>query len=611
MHIEDIQEYIEIFNEEKNMLTDAYALKTIVFDLEENEIIDYLTKYADTLKFDKTEQSSQGIAIIMYGYRAGIIELKNEPVLMTHQSGYVNTPLWSSGSALDEMLNKESAYDEENQEADNSVSVSNLVEWIINPEGNIEIRDGILGKMVLPMVKEMGKNIPPGKRGDFTVIIPPVSNQISFPDWQKFFSNIKSKYLNVRIVDYSEMLNIQKDERVYFCIHQTDGFREFIIVSAYEIIRGQKSCVGSIAFDITNDEQYEMENVHELQFEIDNSNRELDRKAKELLSIKSDWKYVGLKCPQLSGFKAFMGSVSPTFMNEMYIKTEKVPQKSGAAALCKTFRGSEALQVAEICSRFLGEKNLNQIALGDMVYVADILNKDNSFNTALIKQNRKDALGTLSEIGNDIDLSRLAEIPSNFANFTWRVKKTAHVLVPYFELDKDKNSIKQIIESTVDHYAHCTTAQVAEDIMYLYNDKEPNAFFTAKVFMILSAMDTLIIDSKDEVIESIQNVDEVEFTAIGEKEKAQIKKQNTPVKKTTTPQSTIFKSKITPKENARKMTIEQAEFSVRTYNCLRRAGIRTIGELANKTPEQLLKVRNLGRNGINEINNKLRKLGVK
>ena len=43
------------------------------------------------------------------------------------------------------------------------------------------------------------------------------------------------------------------------------------------------------------------------------------------------------------------------------------------------------------------------------------------------------------------------------------------------------------------------------------------------------------------------------------------------------------------------MTIEELDLSVRSYNCLKRAGINTVQELANKTEEDMMKVRNLGR----------------
>jgi formylmethanofuran dehydrogenase subunit E len=61
---------------------------------------------------------------------------------------------------------------------------------------------------------------------------------------------------------------------------------------------------------------------------------------------------------------------------------------------------------------------------------------------------------------------------------------------------------------------------------------------------------------------------------------------------------------------AREVTIEQVGFSVRTYNCLNRVGVKTLGELADKTQEELLKVRNLGKKNLEEIMDKLKEYGL-
>jgi len=53
------------------------------------------------------------------------------------------------------------------------------------------------------------------------------------------------------------------------------------------------------------------------------------------------------------------------------------------------------------------------------------------------------------------------------------------------------------------------------------------------------------------------------------------------------------------------MKIEELNFSVRTYSCLKRAGINTVEELKGKSEYQLMQVRNLGRKGFEEIQTKL------
>lgn len=58
------------------------------------------------------------------------------------------------------------------------------------------------------------------------------------------------------------------------------------------------------------------------------------------------------------------------------------------------------------------------------------------------------------------------------------------------------------------------------------------------------------------------------------------------------------------------MTIEELDLSVRSYNCLKRAGINTVAELANKSEEDMMKVRNLGRKSLKEVKEKLESLGL-
>lgn len=58
------------------------------------------------------------------------------------------------------------------------------------------------------------------------------------------------------------------------------------------------------------------------------------------------------------------------------------------------------------------------------------------------------------------------------------------------------------------------------------------------------------------------------------------------------------------------MTIEELDLSVRSYNCLKRAGINTVHELANKSEDDMMKVRNLGRKSLEEVKVKLEDLGL-
>ena len=71
------------------------------------------------------------------------------------------------------------------------------------------------------------------------------------------------------------------------------------------------------------------------------------------------------------------------------------------------------------------------------------------------------------------------------------------------------------------------------------------------------------------------------------------------VEKTATSQSKLLE-----------MTIEELDLSVRSYNCLKRAGINTVEDLIARTDEDMMKVRNLGRKSLEEVINKLHGLGL-
>lgn len=72
----------------------------------------------------------------------------------------------------------------------------------------------------------------------------------------------------------------------------------------------------------------------------------------------------------------------------------------------------------------------------------------------------------------------------------------------------------------------------------------------------------------------------------------------------------MVESTTDEKEKVLEMNIDELELSVRSYNCLKRAGINTVQELINKTPEDMMKVRNFGRKSLDEVLAKLKELGL-
>ena len=72
----------------------------------------------------------------------------------------------------------------------------------------------------------------------------------------------------------------------------------------------------------------------------------------------------------------------------------------------------------------------------------------------------------------------------------------------------------------------------------------------------------------------------------------------------------MVEQEVDEKEKVLEMSIDELELSVRSYNCLKRAGINTVEELCNKTSDDMMKVRNLGRKSLEEVFAKLKELGL-
>ena len=62
--------------------------------------------------------------------------------------------------------------------------------------------------------------------------------------------------------------------------------------------------------------------------------------------------------------------------------------------------------------------------------------------------------------------------------------------------------------------------------------------------------------------------------------------------------------------NGTQTMIEDLDLSVRSYNCLKRAGIQTVDELTQKTEDEMMRVRNLGKKSLKEVKEKLEELGM-
>ena len=74
--------------------------------------------------------------------------------------------------------------------------------------------------------------------------------------------------------------------------------------------------------------------------------------------------------------------------------------------------------------------------------------------------------------------------------------------------------------------------------------------------------------------------------------------------------STVVEKAETQRDKVLEMTIEELDLSVRSFNCLKRANINTVEDLISKTEDEMMKVRNLGRKSLEEVENKLAMMGL-
>ncbi len=84
----------------------------------------------------------------------------------------------------------------------------------------------------------------------------------------------------------------------------------------------------------------------------------------------------------------------------------------------------------------------------------------------------------------------------------------------------------------------------------------------------------------------------------------------TDLSETAANQSIVREKDVSTEPTALKLTIEELDLSVRSFNCLKRANINTVRDLISRTPEEMMKVRNMGKKSLDEVQNKLAMMGL-
>ena len=518
--------------------------------------------------------------------------------------------------------------------ANESACIGNFISWTVNPLEKVELSARIFKRLLSKGIRFYCERISDDET-ECIAYMPPFYPKISFPNWEKLLKEINPEIpFNLYLKDIGSLTEHPIGKTHYLVLHspaiqtedeQDDYTLEYYIVSAYRIeLNGISHCLGCIAFDVDAcDEIYEMQTFP------DTVIRMKEIKASQKKEVAPETHSV-TKLPHITShfqiddsLYSFLDSITDSFIRKTYRlgdfsgSSDEVLQK-----MRQKYEGNRELEISDLCVEMTGINDLCQISLGDAAHLAKktyLETEQKVFvETGLSMHNSKNAYFGGCSIIQD-DFSSAFELPANFAEATWKVKLNIHAVE--YGIIKRKNIAKftldQVIEAIIAHNDNCTASDVALDLIYFYgvsNDMEPSALFTAKVFFHLAKMET--VQFKAPGNQALGGSVYVEN--IGQEIKP------VPIKRTTAhKEKTSFSKREANFErfgwykpatsgNSRSqgtVRIEELGLSVRSYNCLKRAGIRTTDNLTAKSLQDLMRVRNLGRKSREEVIRKLKEAG--
>ena len=515
-----------------------------------------------------------------------------------------------------------------------STRIGNFISWTVKPSENTEISAKVFKRFLSKGIRFYCERISDDET-ECIAYMPPFSPKISFPNWEKLLKEINPEIpVNLYLKDIGSLIEHPIGKTHYLVLHspaiqtedeQDDSTLEYYIVSAYRTeLNGTSHCLGCIAFDVDAcDEIYEMQTFPDTVIRM----KEIKSSPKKEVTPET---HSVTKLPHIASYfqlddslYSFLDSVTDSFIR----KTYRLGDFSGSSdeflqKMRQKYEGNRELEISDLCVEMTGINDLCQISLGDAAYLAKktyLETEQKVFvETGLSMHNSKNAYFGGCSIIQD-DFSSAFELPANFTEATWKVKRNIHAIE--YGIIKRKNIAKftldQVIEAVIAHNDNCTASDVALDLIYFYgvsNDMEPSALFTAKVFFHLAKMET--VQFKAPGNQALGGAVYVEN--IGQEIKP------VPIKRTTAhKEKTSFAKreanferfgwyKPAPSGSNRShgtVRIEELGLSVRSYNCLKRAGIRTTDDLTAKSLQDLMRVRNLGRKSREEVIQKLKEAG--
>ena len=515
-----------------------------------------------------------------------------------------------------------------------SAHIGNFISWTVKPSEKAELSEKVFKRFLSKGIRFYCERISDDETECIAYMLP-FSPKILFPNWENLMKEINPEIpFNLYLKDIGSLTEHPIGKTHYLVLHspavqtedEQDGTTlEYYIVSAYRTeLNGTSHCVGCIAFDVDAcDEIYEMQTFPDTVIRM----KEIKAIPKKEVSPET---HSVTKLPHIAShyqldnsLYSFLDSITDSFIR----KTYRLGDFSGSSdeflqKMRQKYEGNRELEIADLCVEMTGINDLCQISLGDAAYLAKktyLETKQKVFvETGLSMHNSKNAYFGGCSIIKD-DFSSAFELPANFAEATWKVKRNIHAVE--YGIIKRKNIAKftldQVIEAIIAHNDNCTASDVALDLIYFYcvsDDMEPSVLFTAKVFFHLAKMEN--VQFKAPGNQALGGA--VYIENIGQEIKPVPIKPTTAHKRKTSfaKREANFERfgwyKPAPSGSNRSrgtVRIEDLGLSVRSYNCLKRAGIRTTDDLTAKSLQDLMRVRNLGRKSREEVIRKLKEAG--
>lgn len=581
------------------------------------EVADILTE-ASIKKYLSEEKKKCGGVVIGFGYAMGSIASHNKNLTLTHQRRYKDTPVWAINVAAPLNINPESIFysngfdenDDIEEEDFRATSVGEYLKWLINPNGNVEIAADVFKGITVPMLREVSDRMPGKSKKSITVAIPPFSPQLEAPNWEELFEDLQIGNTKVEIVPTSSLYLPEQNERLYIVWKHSWFFDDCYVVEAIERSNdGTPMQIAAYAFlERVPDKYYPLREIDYATVNLDAMKAIggfIDAPKQETVTL--DFQIVP-KLPINEGLLAFLGSHSPSFCWEFYsIKENAKAETEMEAKVAALMQSQQSLQVAVLCGNLCGESNMLNISLSDMVSVGIALENKKVFSpTTMANKIGENFLGTNTNILPKQNI-HFEQLPANYYSFAWKYLKKDFDRNSYAKASlaeirakyKKDNNLDAILGMLVAYFSPARTDELAEELLYIFDvDATPTARFVAGLFWYLAHNSSFAVEKKSEEIQGFEVLE--------------TKTEPNLVVKATTKKSSksVYSIWGTKQKNYAAMGIEELDLSVRSYNCLKRAGINTVKELSEMTEIKLTRVRNLGNNCVIEIKEKLAKLGL-